>query len=260
MTSTSLYAVRNTGGTFDKVDIILDAYSQLRISGITRSPTPEDLETALQRLEDMAAEFATTSDDGGYMFEDSPDPNSPCGIPRGYKQAYATNLAVRLIPDFNKAVPPRLEMQAGSSLSNMIARLAAERMREVSYPSRMPIGSGVTSRFSRWARFYRNEGEAPLSSTTVSLFVGDTHDFTQHYGSELASGETVDSYSLVVDSALTVVSDSLSSPDISYRLKATAPTGDDATNVQQVTIVATTSGGRIMTRRHFVEIIPTGAS
>lgn len=256
MTSTSLYAVRDTGGTVDKIDIISDAYSQLRISGITRSPTPEDLEVALSRLEDMAAELSTTNSDGGYAFEDDPDPNSNSGIKRGYKQAYATNLAVRLIPDFNKSVPAQLAMQASGSLSNMVARLAAERIRQVEYPPRMPMGSGNTSRYSRWSRFYRSSGEAPQSSTSISLFVGATHDFTQHYGSELGDGETVTSYSLVVDSSLTIVSQALSSPDITYRIEADEASGS---NVQQVTVVATTSGGKVITRRHFIEIVPTGA-
>lgn len=259
MTSTSLYAVRNTGGTFDKVDIILDAYSQLRISGITRSPTPEDLELALQRLEDMAASWSTTSEDGGYFFEEEPDPNSPSGIIRGYKQAYATNLAVKLIPDFNKPVPPTLMANASAELSNMVGRIAAERIRQVDYPSRMPIGSGTANRYSRWARFYRNSGEIPLSSTSVTMFVGDTKDFTESYGANLFDGETVDSYTLIVDSALTVISDSLSSPDITYRVRATAPAGDKASNVQQITVIAVTSGGRTISRRRFVQIDPTGA-
>ena len=88
MSNTSLYAARDTGGVTDKVDIILGAYSQLRISGITRSPTPEDLETALCRLENMAAEWDTVGTSVGYNFEDEPDPNSNSGIKRGYRHAF----------------------------------------------------------------------------------------------------------------------------------------------------------------------------
>ncbi len=256
MTSTSLYAVRNTGGAFDKIEIILGAYSQLRISGITRSPTPEDLETALCRLENMAAEWDTTAMAAGYNFEDTPNPNSPSGLIRGYRHAFETNLAVKLIPDFNKEVPQVLLAEARQSLSNLVGRLAAQRVRQVDYPNRQPIGSGNSRSYSRWARFYRTAEQTPLNSTSISLFVGDTHDFTQHYDSVLNDGETVDSYSLVVDSGLTIESEALSSPDITYRVKGvSSPTS----STPQITVVATTSEGRVITRRHYVTVEPTGA-
>ncbi|KZX80625.1 hypothetical protein A3717_39370, partial [Alcanivorax sp. HI0013] len=169
MSNTSLYAVRDTGGVTAKVDIILGAYSQLRISGITRSPTPEDLETALCRLENMAAEWDTVGTSAGYNFEDEPDPNSNSGIIRGYRNAFETNLAVRLIPDFNKTVPASLMMQASQSLSNLFARAAMQRVRGVQYPDRQPTGSGNNIRVGRWARFYSKPIEAPRASTTQRM-------------------------------------------------------------------------------------------
>lgn len=260
MTNTSLYSVAATGGITYKIDIIVGAYSQLRISGITRSPTPEDLELALCRLENMAAEWGTTSDDAGYFFEDEPDPNSPSGLIRGYRNAFETNLAVRLIPDFNKQIPPALELGASQSLSNMIGRLAAQRMRHVDYPSRQPIGSGNSYQYSRWARFYRTGGNPPNASTSDSMFVGDVRDYVEHYDSYLNDGEVIASYSIVVDSGLTVVSDSLVSPDISYRIQAGTASENLSNTVYQITIVATTDAGRVETRRRFIQVSPTGAA
>lgn len=260
MSTTSLYSVAATGGITYKIDIILGAYSQLRISGITRAPTPEDLETALCRLENMAAEWGTTSDDAGYFFEDEPDPNSPSGLIRGFRHCYETNLAVKLIPDFNKPVPPTLQMEASQSLSNMIGRLAAQRMQQVNYPSRQPIGSGNSYKYSRWARFYRVNGNAPNSSTSDSMFVGDVRDYVEHYDSYLEDGEVISSYTIVVDSGLTVVSDSLSSPDISYRIQGGTSSPNTTDAVYQVTIVATTDTGRVEARRRFIQVSPTGAA
>jgi len=260
MSSTSLYRVGTTGGATDKVDIILGAYSQLRISGITRSPTPEDLETALCRLENMAAEFETTSDAPGYNFEDVPDPNSPSNIMRGFRHCYETNLAVRLIPDFNKAVPQSLMAQASQSLSNMVGRLAAERARGTTYPDRMPVGSGNTYRWSRWARFYRDAGDVPLSNTSDSMFVGDVRDYTENYDSYLNDGEVISSYSIVTDDGLTLSSDSNTDTDVSYRLTGGPLTSSLSEAVSQVTIIVTTDAGRVDTRIRYIQVLPTGAS
>lgn len=260
MTNTSLQAPRDTGGVTDKNDIILSAYSQLRISGITRNPTPDDLELALSRLEDMAAEWDLSSNSGGFFFEDTPDPNSPSGVIRGYRNAYATNLAVRLIPDFNKDVPQVLMGQASQSVSAMRNSIAAQRIREVPYPNRMPIGSGTLSRFSRWAKFYRSEDGPPLANTSASIFYGATMDFTQHYDAYLNDGETIASYALTVDSGLTVTAQALASPNITFTVKATSTTNSKTETVQQVTIIATTSAARIDIRRFYVQIVPTGAT
>jgi hypothetical protein len=260
MTNTSLYAVAATGSVTNKIDIISGAYSQLRISGITRSPTPEDLEVALCRLENMAAEWSSTSDDAGFFFEDEPDPNSPSGLIRAYRNAYETNLAIRLIPDFNKVVPVELKMMASQSLSNLIGRLAAQRMQQVGYPSRQPIGSGNSYRYSRWARFYRAGGNPPNASTSDSMFFGDVRDYTEHYDSYLNSGEVIASYSIVVDTGLTVETESLTSPDISYRIKGGTSTSNKTNNVYQVTIIATTDAGRVDARRRFIQVSPTGAT
>lgn len=250
MSNTSTYRVDDTGGVTDKVDIIRGAYSQLRISGITRSPTPEDLELALTRLENMAAEW-DTSNDTGYNFEDIPNPNSNSGIIRGFRQCYETNLAIRLIPDFNKDVPATLLSQAVQSLSRMIGLLAAQRVRQTGYPDRQPLGSGNTSRFSRWARFYRT-AEAPLADSTRSMYDGDVRDFVEHYDSYLQDGEEIETYSILVDTGLVLVDDSISGDTITYRLRGDA----DSETVSQVTIIVETGTGRVETRRKYINVIP----
>ena len=57
-----------------KADIIADAYSQMRISGLTVEPTPEDLELALVRLENMGAEFESRKMSAGYVLEENSRP------------------------------------------------------------------------------------------------------------------------------------------------------------------------------------------
>jgi len=252
--ATSLYSLNDTGGVLTKNDLILGAYSQLRVSGLTRQPTPEDLEIALERLEDMAAEFNITMP-VGYNFEDQPDPNSDSGLVRGLSQCFKANLAMRLIPDFNKEVSPVLFAQANQGLSRMASISAMARLQEVQYPNRAPVGSG-NYRWARWARFYRSGGNLPVNSANRTMFIGDIDNFTEHFDAYLQDGETIASYSIVADSGLTISNDVNATPDITYTVQAGTPSGYDSTNILQITIIATTSNGRVETRRLFVEVTP----
>jgi len=236
------------GGTFDKIDAINDAYSQLRISGITRIPTPADLELALNRLEDMAAEWATRNICSGWNFQDDPDPNEPSNVQRGHKQAYATNLAVRISVDFGKQLSPALVAQASQSLSNLSARSAMDRINMVPYPSRQARGSGNTLRYNRWNRFYRNQQFAANSCSTIEMFVGDVNDYTEHFDAYLNSGETIASVDFSLDSGLTLNSSSFTDSDVSYQILATNPVESTRNVERQMVIVVTTSDSRVETR------------
>lgn len=250
--ATSLYSLNDTGGVVTKNDIILGAYTQLRISGLTRNPTPEDLETALDRLEDMAADWDITFP-VGYNFEDEPDPNSDAGIVRGLSLCFKTNLAMRLVPDFNKDASPVLYAQANQGLSNMASVSAMARLQQVQYPNRAAVGSG-NYRWARWARFYRSAGNLPINSANRTMFIGDIDDFTEHFDAYLKDGETIASYSIVADSGLIISNDANATPDITYTVQAGTPSGSDSTNILQITIIVTTSSGRVETRRLFVQV------
>lgn len=252
----SSYPIKDTGGSAFKVDIISDAYSQLRISGLTVQPTPEDLEIALMRLENMMAEWESRNICTGYNFEDTPDPNSDLNVKRAYWHCLATNLAVRMVPDFNKEVNQVLFSQASASLSNLSGRVALDRLNQVQYPRRMARGSGNTLRYNRWARYYRNTFNTPNQCSTIDMFIGDIDDFVEHFDAYLDSGETIASYTITADPGLGIQSDSNNTPDINYRIKATAPSADNATFGQLLTIVVTTSTGRVETRQTIFNLMP----
>ena len=240
--------MNNTGGSALKIDLIKDAYSQLRISGLTVEPTPEDLELALNRLEQMAAEWQSRNICSGYNFEDEPDPNSDSLIDRAAWFAYSTNLGVRLLADFGKSAAPEsagIVRQAALSLSTLSGVSAMNRLNQVSYPDRQPVGSG--NRWSRWYRFYRS---VPTSQSITLMLEGDIADFTEHFDSWLNTqeNEVIDSYTIMSSSGrLVIVSDDNTDIDVNYRLQADSPS-----NQEQITIIVTTSAGRKQTRyRHF---------
>lgn len=237
----------NPGGVALKVDLIADAYSQLRISGLTVDPTPEDLDLALKRMENMAAEWFGRNICTDYEFEEEPDPNADSGVQRKYWQAFATNLAVRLIPDFGKTeMPAELKMQATQSLSFLSGQSAMEQMKQVQYPSRQARGSGNTLRYNRWDRFYQLQSEAPISCASKRMIVDDVDNFVEHFEAYLKENETIKSFTIEADSGLTINSKSNTDNDINYQILAreNATQGEH----QRVKIVITTSDGRVENR------------
>jgi len=228
-----------------KVDVINDAYSQLRISGLTTDPNPEELETALSRLESMMAEWSSRNICSHYNFEDQPDPNSITNLSLAYLQATSTNLATRLIPDFNITPSPVLLKQATQSLSGVSSLAARERLREVNYPVRQPRGSGSTLRYNRWQRFYRQPAEADNRCTTIYMKVGDINDFTEHFDDYLNKQEFIDTYTIDSSSGLTLSNDSNTETDVLYRIEAKNNTSG---GYQTVSIEILTTNGRVTQR------------
>lgn len=230
-----------------KGDLINSAFSRMRISGLTVQPSPEDLELALDRLEDMAAEWEGANICTGYNFEDDPDVNSLHNMERKHWQAYKTNLAVRMFPDFGKGMQPDPTLLREASTAYSVLASNTAQVRPSQYPARMPRGSGSSRIWNRWRRYYYPLDNAPISCATNKMFIGDTNDFVEHYDAYLEDSETVASYTIEADTGLTIDSDSLTSPDISYRITATGGT-DGISGRYQVKIVATTSGNRVTTR------------
>lgn len=232
-----------------KIDFINSAYSRLRISGLTRNPTPEDTALALDRLENMAAGWKEKNMCAGYNLEVDPDVNSPHNVDRKYWDAYESNLAVRLAPDFGKQVSAELRLEQTTSLSRLASGTAT--ITKTPYPSRQPRGS--KSRLNRYQRYYVPDDQAPNDCYTNVMVVDNVNDFVEDFTAYLDFGETVDSYTITAETGLTIVSDSITSPIIAYRVKA-----DAENELKRVVIVVTTSAGRIETRLINFKIIETG--
>lgn len=231
-----------------KGDLINGAYSQMRISGITVNPSSGDISLALRRLENMAVEFHGRNICTGYNFEDDPDVNTPSGLDRKFWHAFECTLAGRLLSDFGKgqAPDPMLLKNASGQLSFLYA--ATANPRETQYPRRQAIGAGNSLRYHRYRRFYTPTEEAPNTCATNQMIVGDIDNFVEHFDSYLDSGEDIASHTIEADTGLTIVSDSLTTPDVDYQIQAVGNDGISSDSLLQVKIVATTSTGRVTTR------------
>ena len=229
-----------------KGDLINRAYSKGRISGLTAQPTPEDMLLALDVLEDMAEQWAGNNICTGYNFEDDPDVNSPTNLERKHRGAYISNLAFWLLIDFGKDPKQALVLEQQKDLSFISANTAT--VQQIPYPNRMARGGGNTLRYNRYQRFYRDQPASPTSCATQTMFITNIDNFVEHFDAYLGASETISSYTIKADNWLVIVSDSLSSPDISYEIRADG-NGDNQSNAQlQVIITVTTSIGRVETR------------
>ena len=225
-----------------KIDFINGAYTRARISGLTKLPTPSDIELALERLEDMAALWQGNNICTGYAFEDTPDPNTPHNVPRQYWSAYKSNLAMLLLSDFGKDPKPSLAAEAAGTFSAMSASTA--KITETQYPGRQAVGSGNSIRYNRWSRYYQPVSVAPNECSSIGMVKDDVNDFTEHFDSYLKLAEVIASYTIVSSkpSSLTVSNDANTDSDVTYRATA------NEAGVFRVIITVTTDLGRIETR------------
>lgn len=228
-----------------KIEIVKGAYSEIRISGLTVQPSPNNEELGLTLLEDMMEEYEGKNICVGYNFEDVPDANTETLVERRFNRMMKTNLAINLVAAFNKIVPRELTLLASASLSSAASMVAAENIREVQYPRRHPRGSGNARRNNRFRRFMNPPVLPPNECATNKIVESNINDYEENYSAYLGT-ETIASFVITADPGLTVQSSSNDDPFISYRVKAS----DDATQGtwRQIKLVITTSSGRIETR------------
>lgn len=231
-----------------KVQTINNAYQQLRISGLTVSPSSADLTLGLSTLENMMDELlAMWNLNIGYNFEVTPTLNGLTLVPRAFQYMMDTNLATRLIPPFGKDTPAKLETMASQSLSNAIGKVAALNLRPVQPPRRMPIGSGNTYRGVFWNRYSVPVPVPPVSGSTNYMLQGETLDYVEDFSAWLGAA-TISSYEIECDPLLTIDASASATPLITYTLTAPAQIPANYGPYQLVKITVTDNGGRTLIR------------
>lgn len=218
--------------------IIDEAYNLLAINGLTTTPTPEEIDRAMNRLEDMMHELHSRNICSSYVFEDYPDPNTESGIHPAFTNAAATNVAVRILSSYGRPLTEDLMLQARQSMSNWSARSA--RVNPINHPSRQPRGSGNTFRTLESSRYYRYEDDAPTSCTTLNLKVGEINGFVIDFSLYLKDGEVISSYTKEVSNGLELIAESNTDTTINLEKVKGLLAG-----YETITLTITTDGGRV---------------
>jgi hypothetical protein len=231
-----------------KLDLVNDAYSLLRISGLTVDPSPSDLQLALYRMERMMAElYEQRGLNVDYNFQETPALSQQSGLSWGTFPMVAAQTAIRLCPDFGKSASAELVAMASAGLSGALGQSVMRNMREQQPPRRMPAGNGNSFGWMVWTRYMQPVANAPVGAATNYILQGETLDYREDFTAWLGTA-TIASYTITVDPLLTLVSDSEADGVISYRL--TAPTDPVQTSgpYQLVLIEVTDSSGRVELR------------
>lgn len=225
-----------------KIDIINKAYSNMRISGLTRPASPEDLVVALDRLEDLAAEWEGSNICIGYNFEAEPDANASSNVHPKYILALSKSLAVTLIPDFNKVVPQTLINEADGLRARASAFSAAENLRMVQPSRRMPRGEVETLKFNRWQRFQRAEAKPPADCETNVMLIGEINDYFEDFNAYLRNSEEIQSFNIVADTGIDIESSELNAiinTRVNYQIKAVSNSQEGGWKQVKITIQTT---------------------
>lgn len=241
-----------------KIDHIRHAFRELRISGLTTTPSTMELETALYMLEAMIAEWYERNLAVSWQFEEVPDPNADSTAEPWAFQAIALCLAMRLIPTYNIEPSAGLGVAARQSLSLVSNKLARERTRQVAYPRRQPRGHSNLLRNNRWARYYRPVPRVPNTGDSIYLRVGEIRDFTEFYEDWLLAknNEDLTGYEISTDSGLRLLEHDFTRDTVVFRLEAIDAVEYENNTLQRVKISVRSTDDRIETRFLNVEINP----
>jgi hypothetical protein len=170
-----------------KLDIIKDAYSQGLATGVTTTPTADDIDVAVNRLEAMASELQEAYGvRANYNFENNPEANSDSGLEPWMKQAFATNLMLRLCQDFGTEPAMTLLSAARASMSKLMGTLAKKQL--TYYSARMPMGSGQPI-YNRWMNHYGSPQIEPVTNNTLTVSLDDLRTLTVDFNGLLKPSE-----------------------------------------------------------------------
>ena len=139
-----------------KRELISQALEEI---GITDDfdPTPEELASALRRMDRMAAEWDGVGIRVGYNLGGELDDD--VGIADTAENCFAINLGIRIARSFGKTVSPDAKVEAGQALNALM--VSRRVVPETPYPARLPVGTGTRRSVMERQYFPESNGEVP---------------------------------------------------------------------------------------------------
>ena len=131
---------------YSKRQIVVEAFGELGLHGHIFDITPDELMSAVRRLDSMVAAWEAKGVRLGYAFSASPadlDPDDASGLPDSAVETVSMNLAVILAPGLGKILQPGTKKAARDGYDVLLwdaARPKDQQLRE------MPAGAGNRNR------------------------------------------------------------------------------------------------------------------
>ena len=129
---------------WSKRQILNDAFSEIGMAGYLFDLEPEDLQTALNRLDSFIAQWEADGIYTGYLVNDDPDTidiDGESGIESGLVLPVIKNLAVEIAPSYGKTPAPKTTGDARKGYS--IALRTKTVPTKAANVTVTPAGSGV---------------------------------------------------------------------------------------------------------------------
>lgn len=159
-----------------KRQIISQAFDEIGLAGYVFDLSPDQLNSALLKLDAMMAQWDAKNIKLGYPLAASPqnsEIDTETDVPLQSIEAIYTNLAMRIAPSFGKVVPIETKQFAKIAYDTLLAAAAFPRQQQM--PGTMPAGAGNKSWRDRDNPFLRQPDDNPLAvdSNGQLDFVGD---------------------------------------------------------------------------------------
>lgn len=128
---------------YSKRQFVAAAFEEIGLASYVFDLQPEQLQSAMRRLDAMIADWNGKGIRLGYPLPGSPqdsDLDEPTLVPDSANQAIITNLAIRIAPGYGKVLMPETKAVAKDSYNTLLQR--ATMPPEQQLPATMPAGAG----------------------------------------------------------------------------------------------------------------------
>lgn len=128
---------------YSKRQFVTAAFEEIGLASYVFDLQPQDLETALRRLDAMIAEWNAKGIRLGYPIPGSPqfsDIDAQSEVPDSANEAIICNLAMRLAPGFGKTLNALTASTAKMGYNTLLSRAAMPMVQQ--FPRTLPAGAG----------------------------------------------------------------------------------------------------------------------
>ena len=126
-----------------KRQFVTQAFEEIGLAAYVFDLTPEQLQSALRRLDSMMASWNAKGIRLGYPIPANPDDSDldqETGVPDSANEAVYLNLGIRLAPGFGKSISTETKSSAKLAYDTLLARTAMPVEQQL--PGTMPSGAG----------------------------------------------------------------------------------------------------------------------
>lgn len=128
---------------YSKRQFVEAAFEEIGLASYTFDLQPQQIESALRRLDAMMAEWNAKGIRLGYPLPSSPqfsDISAESEVPDSANEAIITNLALKLAPSYGRTPMPDTKITAKTAYNTLLSRAAMPMVQQ--FPNTLPSGAG----------------------------------------------------------------------------------------------------------------------